>query len=222
MSVTDGAVSCPQGKDPGHVCVALGASFTLSVDAVGIPAGGYVLAQSWIDYGNDLVFKSSQTTWPDCNVNTDLGSQSSTKGSNHVAQGCLTGLGTFSSPLFASTHIGGLVDYNFTCSSDPSVNEVKLLAVGTNPAGTSGAMYTEEGTNTQFLPAVNNVTINCVAPVSGTMAMDAIGDSPSPSPVDAKRTVSVGVPFLVTAHVTNVPSAGAGGYPAYRAAVRWD
>ena len=169
LSVTSGAVSCPEGKDPSHVCVPADASFTMTVEAVEIPAGGYSLAQSWLDYGNDLVFKSSETTWPDCSVD-DLGGA---KGSSHVSRGCLTGI--FSLP--ASFHTGSLVDFNFNCSSGFSMTEVKLLALDTNPAGSGGALFVEGGTNAPFVPAVNNVFINCgVEPLeSVSTTVDATG-----------------------------------------------
>ncbi len=154
LSVTAGEVSCSQEKDPSHVCVPAGESFTLTVEATAIPAGGYILAQSWIDYGSDLIFKSSLVTWPDCNASTIFGQV----GANDVSTGCLT---NFVTPLLASTYIGDLFEFDFNCSPGISVTEVKLLAVRTNPAGTSGAMYTEAGTDTQFLPVVHNVTVHC-------------------------------------------------------------
>ena len=52
LSVKSGPTTCPLGTGPDTTCVMAGDPFTLAVEVVGIPdPAGYILAQSFIDYG---------------------------------------------------------------------------------------------------------------------------------------------------------------------------
>ncbi|MCH8007940.1 MAG: DUF11 domain-containing protein [Chloroflexi bacterium] len=51
LSVKSGTTTCPLGTGPDTACVMAGDPFTLAVEAVGIPALGYILAQTFIDFG---------------------------------------------------------------------------------------------------------------------------------------------------------------------------
>ncbi len=51
LSVKSGTTTCPLGTGPDTTCVMAGDPFSLAVEAVGIPAAGYILAQTFIDYG---------------------------------------------------------------------------------------------------------------------------------------------------------------------------
>jgi len=218
LSVTNGSFACPPSIDPDHACVLAGESFVVSANTVQFPAGGYELAQAWLDYGNDLAFTSSQATWPNCFVGNLPNEFISLKGSNHTHLGCITGFG--GSPT-ASTHLGSLFEFTLFCPGYTVSTDLELIPAGTNPADTAGSMFVQAATHRQFVPDVNPLTVECIE--DGSMAVDAIGDSTSPGdPVDVKRTVPVGEPFLITAHVTTPPDAGIGGYSAYRAEVRWD
>ncbi|MCH7580055.1 MAG: hypothetical protein IIB22_07420, partial [Chloroflexi bacterium] len=71
LSVTDPEGVCSEG-----VCdIPAGAPFTLAVEIVEGPAEGYILAQSFIDFGPVLRYKPSQDAvdefvWPDCRAET--------------------------------------------------------------------------------------------------------------------------------------------------------
>ena len=49
------------GGDGDTCVVPLGASFTLAVEIVGFPDGGYALLQTYVDMGSDLVYKPTDT-----------------------------------------------------------------------------------------------------------------------------------------------------------------
>jgi len=174
LSVKSGAVTCPEGKDPARVCVDIGAPFTLSVEAVGIPAGGYLLAQSWVEYGPNLTYKTqsgaAEASWPDCEPATALNGNLGTGHNN----GCLTGL--LPADQFASQHIGNLFDLDFNCSVDESITEVQLLAAGPQPQGTNGALYVGFESKSNIIPKVSNLFINCVPGPTST-------PTPTPPPI---------------------------------------
>ncbi|MCH7578876.1 MAG: hypothetical protein IIB22_01380 [Chloroflexi bacterium] len=217
LSVTAGAVPCPQGKDPGHVCVPGDASFTLTVDAVQIPAAGYILADAWINYGDELGDQAangaiknlndllSVFVWPDLELATIVFGQRNESGDSRldtVLLGGLTGQGTTISPLAPSFYTGTLYQISLTCTTANSTNVIELIQKGTAPAGTSGALYTEFGTNTQFRPAVNNVTINCLGeaePVESvsTMIDNSVGASLSTGTDDSVEVVLDVPPFVL-------------------------
>ena len=112
LNVKGGAVSCPQGEDPSHVCVPTGTSFTLSVEAVAIPAGGYILMQTYVDFGPDLVYKpagapNDEIVWPPCT----LGGLREQAGPEVVNHACAIFFGN-------SMHVGNLVDLSRTLIVD--------------------------------------------------------------------------------------------------------
>ena len=186
LSVPPGdTTTCPSGTDPGHVCIDVGSSFTLSVEAIGIPATGYVLMQSYIVYGADLDFKqasaASEIVWPDCNiaqvsglwdasglVTTDLNVAVA------VHHGCLSGL----PPLPKSNHIGTLVSLSFNCAATSSSTEVKLLPDGDAIAATNGALY-KDINSASVIPKVSNLFLDCVAPPP--TPTDTPTDTPTPT-----------------------------------------
>lgn len=163
--------TCPSGTPSGHVCVEAGNSFTLSVDAIGIPATGYVLTQTYVVYGTELAYKqasaASEIVWPNCNavplsslweadgtLTTDLGVAVA------VSHGCLTGL---IPPLPTSTHLGNLVNLSFNCPATSSSTEVKLLPEGDAIAGTNGSLY-KDADIVSIIPKVSNLFIDCIGP----------------------------------------------------------
>ncbi|MCH8162305.1 MAG: hypothetical protein IIB88_10480 [Chloroflexi bacterium] len=76
------------GACDGDTCVVpLGASFTLAVEIVGFPDGGYALLQTYVDMGSDLVYKPPDTVgdefvWPDCL--TSCGEQADVNGDSFL------------------------------------------------------------------------------------------------------------------------------------------
>ena len=91
----------------GDTCtVAEGGAFTLTTEIVEGPADGYILAQTYIVYGTDLVYNPAERfrdefVWPDCENATALGAlwveggEDTTEDVGEaiaVNHGCLTGL----------------------------------------------------------------------------------------------------------------------------------
>ncbi len=154
----------------GDTCtVAEGGAFTLTTEIVEGPAGGYILAQTYIVYGPDLVYKptasrADEFVWPECEGVTALGVFWTSDGATTtdidaavaVNHGCLTGL---IGPQ-PSTYSGTMIELSFNCSSAASSTEIVLLPVGDDIAGTSGAALKDEG-NVEHTPKITNVTVNC-------------------------------------------------------------
>ncbi len=151
----------------GDTCVvAVGAVFTLSVEVIEGPVGGYVGAQSFIDFGRDLSYSMTETAaeeivWPDCETFVAIRSQLSPETLSH---GCLTSLPP-SQPV--SMFTGNFVDVSLTCTTGPSSNLVRLVALGDPFAGTSGTKFVL-GTGDAVAAKVSDLTINCVSPPSAT------------------------------------------------------
>jgi hypothetical protein len=153
------------GVCSGDTCsVHLGGGFTLAVEIVSGPPGGYVLAQSWVDFGTDLVYQPAELAadevfMEDCSPNIILRDQA---GPSYVNHGCITGIVP---PLPVSNYRGVFAALEFTCSTSPSTTEVKLLPNGDPVARTNGALFSQSD-NTQITPAVRNVTVECKAGVT--------------------------------------------------------
>lgn len=133
--------------------------FTLAVEIVAIPAGGYIAAQSFIDYGPDLTYIAAETSdeiiWPDCESAVALKAETAPMLVNH---GCLTGLLT---PLPASVYVGNLVELAFKCSTDSSTTEVRLLPEDDLVAKSSGAAFVGKDMATHYIPDITDLTIIC-------------------------------------------------------------
>ena len=198
--------TCPSGTPSGHVCVEAGNSFTLSVQAIGIPANGYQLMQTFVFYGTDLDYKSasiaSEIVWPECNISvkslwdaeggtTDLGAAVA------VSHGCLTGI---IPPLPKSNHIGTLVSLSFNCPSTSSSTEVKLLPEGDAIAATNGAQY-KDTNNAAVTPKVSNLFIDCIGPTPTPTR------TPTPTPTDTSTPTPTDTPTLTpTPTPTDTPT----------------
>ena len=135
--------------------------FTLAVEIVSIPAGGYIAAQSFIDYGPDLTYDAGavaagdEIVWPDCDPAIALGIEA---GPTSVLHGCLTGL---LPPLPTSFYAGNLVELSLICSSGSSTTEVRLLPEADPVAGTSGAVLVGNDVTIHFVPKITDLTIIC-------------------------------------------------------------
>ena len=135
--------------------------FTLAVELVAIPAGGYILAQSFIDFGPDLTYDAEATAavdevvWPDCDPAIVVRTQFSPTSVNH---GCLSGL---IPPLPVSTFAGNIVEIAFTCSSESTTTEVRLLPENDPFAGTSGTGLVGTDISIHFIPPQTDLTIIC-------------------------------------------------------------
>ena len=164
--------------------------FTLVVEIIEGP-GAYVGAQSFIDFGPDLVYDASaaaaadEIVWPDCSAPVALRSQTSPE---DVAHGCLSGLVP---PLPASTFVGNYLEISLTCSSASSTTEIRLLGSDV-PAPTA---FVLEDLVTQVIPKVSNVSVTCGAGApadtptpEGPTATTGPTDTPGPTNTPAPAT----------------------------------
>ena len=157
--------------EPPNVCegqkctLGSGQPFTLAVMLVSVPVSGYVLAQSWVEFGTVLNYKATtepadEVVWPDCDSAIFLRGE----GATFTSHACLT---SFFSPHPPSTYVGPFVEISLECSTFASSNDVSLLQEGQPPAGTSGAQY-RENQDSQITPEVDGLTINCLDVPLGT------------------------------------------------------
>ncbi|MCH8064959.1 MAG: dockerin type I repeat-containing protein [Chloroflexi bacterium] len=174
----------------GACTVSTGDKFTLAVEIEVAPADGYILAQTWIDFGiqltyNPAVARADEIVWPDCLAFTAVRSETDTS----VAHGCLSGLVP---PLSPSTYIGNFVELSFTCSSGPSSTELRLVPLGESPADTSGTAFAVRVSDpaaptNPIVPSVRDLTVQCTAPTAtatGTLpATPASSATPTPAGV---------------------------------------
>ncbi len=80
LLVSNGSTGCPGGTPGDHTCVPGGGAFTLAIEAIGIPGSGYIGAQTFIVFGNDLIYKpavaaADEFAWLNCQLATALRSQ---------------------------------------------------------------------------------------------------------------------------------------------------
>ena len=167
----------------GDTCtVPRGASFTLAVEIVTIPDGGYVLLQSFIVYGPDLVYQrpkvwNSEYTNPDCVPTIRVGPSAP---AGAVSHGCLTGL---IPPLPVSTYTGNYIELKMSCPGADSTTELQLLPNGDPLAGTKGALF-KRPDDTSVIPKVNNLTVHCGSGQGPTETPGPPTETPSPTPTN--------------------------------------
>lgn len=153
MSVSVSGCSAAEcNLDPGE-------AFTVTVSVDDAPDAGYVLVQSFVDYGTDLTYNmtaspSDEVVWPDA-IGDVIVRDSVSPGT--VLHGGLTGV---IPPLPLSTYTGTVFELAFECSDSFSSNNIQLLPSGDPVAGTSGALLST-GEDVQVIPKVNSVTVNC-------------------------------------------------------------
>ena len=156
-----------------------GETFTLSVNVDEAPETGYVLVQSFIDYGPNLTYSMTDTPaeemlWPDGSPDVIVRDSIAP---NTVLHGGLTGV---IPPLPLSTYEGVVFEVELQCSDSFSTNDVQLLASGDPVAGTSGALFNAEGAE-QIIPKVGSVSVTCGAEPTATPEPDA---TPGPDVTD--------------------------------------
>ena len=160
LAVTDPPEACNDGK----CAIAAGAKFTLVVDIVKKPVEGYILAQSMIDFGDDLEYKpatlpSDEFVWPDCPDDLGLRSQ----GGTTVTHGCFTEI---SATPAKSHHQGTFVSLSVNCSPESSSTLVDLIAA-TDTENVVGSIITKPNF-AQLIPDVAGLTVNCGVPDTST------------------------------------------------------
>ena len=204
ISVSGSSVSCSAG-----VCtVDLGGTFVATVAVDGAPDGGYILVQSFIDYGTSLTYnrtedKADELLWPD--VASEQVYVRGEIAAGLVNHGGLTGL---IPPLPASEYVGPIFEIALTCTDDLSSTNLQLLPEGDAVAKTNGSLFTLESA-AQVTPKVNSITINCEAtggnglPGDGGPGVGVILDAAAtsfaiggvPGDDDVKQAVAVDVAY---------------------------
>ncbi|MCH8949266.1 MAG: hypothetical protein IIB87_02680 [Chloroflexi bacterium] len=207
----------------GACTVSTGEKFTLAVEIEVAPAGGYIAAQTWIEYGSDLTYDSAaapadEIVWPGCAAAIALRSLGP---GTAVSHGCLSGL---IPPLPVSIYTGNFVELSFTCSSDPSSTMVRLVPLGVSPAGSAGTAFAEPAPgpfSNQIVSGVRDLTVNCAAPTAtptGTLtATPASSATPMPTgvatatppgtPVGTPAATPTGGPTATPTFTTSTPGA---------------
>ncbi len=181
---------CDDPARPTTCTVGVGEQFTLSVEVVTAPAQGYILVQSLIDYGGNLLYTPTtaavdEFVWPDCSASVALRLEFP----GLVHHTCVTGL--FSPPT--SNHVGNVVDLSFDCSVNESSTEIKLRPYLDNVAGLLGALF-KDVADAEIVPKVSNLTVTCSdasAPTATSTASPTPTASVTPTP---SATTSAGSP----------------------------
>ncbi len=185
LVVTDeaGEVVCHSSGDA-NCDMPVGSGFTLAVDAFAVPENGYVLMQSAIDYGGDLIYNRAgsaddEIVWPDAALalRTELGQ-------GPILHGAITGL---LPPLPASHYEGVFVEISMSCSANESSTEVRLLPLDDPVAGTSGAAFEE--------PAIGDVR-RTVPPQVGSLRVACCDD----------RVTSIDALFILQREAALIPA----------------
>ena len=186
--------------------------FTLTVEIVEGPTGGYTAAQSFIAYGPDLIYDSSvlsaadEILWPDCESVIAVRAETGPMLVNH---GCLTGL---IPPLPVSSFTGTFVEISLTCSAASSTTEIQLLPLDEDDpvAFTSGAAFVEADGLTQVVPKVSNLSVTCgEAPPADTATPTNTPAPPAtntPCPGDVCPTETPLPPTSTPAPATDTPT----------------
>lgn len=157
----DDAMLCHSGQK--ETCrLQAGASFTLTVDIIAAPEGGYIGVQSFIDFGagagmSNLTYTSAgvatdEFIWPD----QGLGLRNDVA-NGLVYHGGLTGL---IPPLAVSSYVGPIVQMAMTCSQGYSETTVRILPGGDPIASTSGAMFLSSQ-DEQTVPSLGSLEVIC-------------------------------------------------------------
>ena len=209
-STTDAAGGGPEmiltvktgGECDGSKCtVPLDGSFTLAVEIVDAPTD-YILAQSFIEFGSDLIYKPTDTAleefvWDGCTPSS-IALRDQLEPTS-VLHGCLTGI---FEPFPVSNYVGNLIDLSMNCSSGESSTLVELLPFVAGQR-TSGALF-KDADQTEFIPKVSNLTINCgTGPPPATPTEAGPTEPPTITPTEGPTDVPTETPVPT---VTPTPS----------------
>ena len=152
---------CDDPIRPTTCDVGFGSTFHIGVHALGIPANGYVLMQTYIDYGKDLIYKPAdplldEMFWPD---NHDNATFIVEPGSGLLSHAAITSVVP---PHPQSTYVGKVVAVSMNCPDATTTTTLDLLPYNDPVAGTFGSVFREFGTETLVIPKVGSLTIICV------------------------------------------------------------
>ncbi len=155
LSITEPEGVCNEG-----VCdLPAGEPFTLAVEIVEGPAQGYILAQSFVDFGPVITYEPSkeavdEIVWPDCWPEKAIRGSLTERTYVH---GCLTAA---IPPLPSSFYTGNLIELSMMCSNVDTTSDVRLLPYDDPLARTNGAVFTDED-NLRVVPKVTSLTVHC-------------------------------------------------------------
>lgn len=179
-----------------HCTLLPGEPFTLEVEIVGAPPEGYLLVQTAIEVGFDLVYNPTaaipdEIFWPDCAETVALRSIFRSYDGVQwpgLLHGCVTGI---LPPLTFSDYTGTFLQLSFACSEGPSISEVRLLRGGTEdtwdePVTTDGASFVNDidlnDPESFVVPKVNDLTIECAVPSTPTPGGPTLTPTPTVTP----------------------------------------
>lgn len=175
MALTVKGGNCDDPARPTKCNVPTGEQFVLSVDLLSAPEAGYVLMQTFVDFGPALSYKQTplvidEIVWPDCSEPVALRSE---QGPGQLFHGCLTGL---LPPLPVSVFEGNVLEVAFSCTPVASASDVELLPQGHPEAGLDGTLLVEPDGTTQVVPNLPPpLTINCMDPAVAFADTDGDG-----------------------------------------------
>jgi hypothetical protein len=186
--------SCDVPPDPDECDVAVGAKFTLAVEADNPPVGGFAVYTTWIEW-DGLLYNAvpislpgppyySENVWPalayDLRLPFDPGGFA----------GIVIHSGEGGDPGYA----GNLVQLSMTCI-DPGTFDVDLIAADP-PLIPTGSLFTNLNSETVYVNSSDQLTINCI---EGGPA-----DTPTPAPA---------TPTPASPPASPVSVGGVGSYP---------
>ncbi len=162
---------CDDLVRPTECNVALGATFTLSVDALAIPPTGYALLQTYIHFGPDLAYlptasPAEEVTWPDCSANTTVRQQldftlpGSSISSEVVSHSCITTSTVEPFPL--SSFVGNVLAIDLSCTPGDSSTLLRLLPFD-HPIPRSLGTLLFDPNEIIVIPKVGDLLLNCGA-----------------------------------------------------------
>ncbi len=187
----------PHGERCSTVCtIPLGGTFTLAVEIVEAPAGGYIGVQSFIDYGDNLTYDvqarpiESEIVWP------ELEPQVAVKAS--TGPGLIThgGLSTILPPFPVSTYTGSFVELEMSCSAGETSTIVDLLPYRDFQANTSGSAFALPGGRDIAVVPGDALQVDCGAggPLDTPTPIQPPTETPTPWPTLPMRTPRPPVP----------------------------
>ena len=155
---------CDGAVRPTECDVSLGAQFTLSVDALGIPDNGYIVAVTFIHFGAHLTYLPTLTPeeeiiWPDCVDGLAVRLQlpyPPLLADELVSHTCLT------DTAITSTYVGNFVEIALQCGPADSSTLVRLIP-NTDPLLEGQGTLFRDGAGAFVTPKTGNLVVNCGA-----------------------------------------------------------
>lgn len=189
LSVKAGSTTCPPNKPTADFCVGNGQTFTLGVEIVAPPAGGYILFQDYIQFSDNLTYKkqpaADEIIHPGA-AGFQLGGQHDNQlpaGTDAVNHGLSTGI---IPPFPISVFVGNAVEIDLNCPAGLGKKPViiTLLPSGDPVAGTDGGLYVRPD-GSQVISKGHEIEVNCVPAPTNT---------PTPTPPPIPRWVKAACP----------------------------